>query len=962
MTAVLFTLFAFFLAFQTASATVTVSLPLESQLPLVARVGQPYEWAISPYTFNSSDNNLNITTSALPGWLTFDASSRTFSGTPNATDEGSPEITLTARGSSFFASSKFNLCVSSNPPPTLNRTIQEQFTPTSASLASVYLLRPNSALKTDNPAVRVPLSWSFSIGFEWETFVNPEGNVYYETRLANGSEPPDFMVWSSDSYTLDGVVPGEDKIKTTPVVYSFLLHASDEEGYTSQTLAYDVILANHELSLATNSLPTINITDSTSFSVSLLSSSDFMGVLVDGEPIQASNITDLFIDVSSHSDWLKYDNTSRTLSGISDHNATDPNPTLPVVVRTIFNQTINTTVSIAIVPSFFSMEDLPSLNVSKGDAINFTLSEYFVRPDIERRREHTNITVAFEPGPAANWLRYDANSTNLTGAVPSDWESDEDHVTCVFTAYERDTHSTSHAILRIYVAGTGHTKALAPTHPSGLSTEAHRKLVLAIVVTFGVLGGMCLLGGFFALVRRCARVEDTALLGEEGRHAWNEKDRRWYGLSLSPHGTRILSSSAKMMPTIAGEASSPGLAPPAMQVHVNTEYGHLGLGLRRVSERSQSQHPPHGDVSSVISKREFLARIRETVRQVSGARGRRAHAGGPRPIIGKPILIASTKILPGQTDSTMHVSPSNPFEDLPSRPGSTFMTGSPSTSTAEHSIPRRRADFAPPRSMAQVHFADGRLARKVSTGSMAANSLKSGKSGVSGESLMEPQVPMGPPTRPRLVPFTSSTRVPVPQAVIPAAGTGGAFQGNRIASQRAKVMHVESPYPEVIVEEHAGLKASRTSDELSMGIHYVRSLGVDQLGVQGPTESSPELSNVRSSFTSLESSHAGNKSNNGLESMKVLVRAGDRFKFRVSVPPAARELYRQADSYTMKQISGQPMPKFMQADFEGVLTKGTVEITGLASFRDLGEYAIGVYVEKDSICVASVMIEVVGKR
>ncbi|KAF9054385.1 hypothetical protein BJ165DRAFT_1438452 [Panaeolus papilionaceus] len=960
MTAVLLPLFAFLLASLSVNANVTVSLPLESQLPLVARVGQPYEWVISPNTFSPSDNDFNITTSTLPGWLNFDGSSRTFSGTPNATDEGNPEIILTARGSSSSASSKFNLFVSSNPPPTLNLTIQEQFTPNSASLASVYLLRPHSALKTDNPAVRVPLSWSFSIGFEWDTFVNPQGNVYYETRLANGSEPPSFMVWSSDSYTLDGVVPSAENIKSTPLVYSFLLHASDEEGYTSQTLAYDVIIANHELSLATSSLPTINITDSTSFSVSLLSSSDFMGVLVDGEPIQASNITDLLIDVSAHSDWLKYDNTSRTLSGVSDHNATDPNPTLPVVVKTIFNQTINTTVSIAIVPSFFSMEDLPSLNVSKGDAINFNLFEYFVQPDAEQRRQHTNITIAFEPGPAANWLRYDTNSTNLTGTVPSNWESDEDHVTCIFTAYERDTHSTSHAILRIYVAGTGHTKALAPTHPSGLSTEAHRKLVLAIVITFAVLGGLCLLGGFFAVVRRCARLEDTALLGEEGRHAWNEKDRRWYGLSLSPHGTRILSSSAKMMPTIASDASSPGVVPPAMQVHVNTEYGHLGLGLRRVSERSQSQHAaqPAADVSSVISKREFMARIRETVRTVSGGRARRAQHG-PRPVIGKPILVASTKTLPGHTDSAMQMYPSNPFEDLPSRPGSTFMTGSPSTSTAEHSIPRRRADFAPPRNMAQVHFADGRLAHKVSTGSMAANSLKSGKSGVSGESLME-QVPMGPPTRPRLVPFTSSTRVPVPQAAVPATT---AFTGNRIASQRAKVMHVESPYPpEVIVEEHSGLKASGTSDELSMGIHYVRSLGVDQLAVQGPSESSPELSNVRSSFTSLESSHAGNKSNNGMESMKVLVRAGDRFKFRVSVPTAAREVYRHPDNYTVKQISGQAMPKFMQADFETVLTKGTVEISGLASFRDLGEYAIGVYVEKDSICVASVMIEVVGKR
>lgn len=225
-------------------------------------------------------------------------------------------------------------------------------------------------------------------------------------------------------------------------------------------------------------------------------------------------------------------------------------------------------------------------------------------------------------------------------------------------------------------------------------------------------------------------------------------------------------------------------------------------------------------------------------------------------------------------------------------------------------------------------------------------SYRSGKSGISGDSLLE--TAMGPPTKPRLVPFTSSTRVPVPNP------DGNGFAGNRIASQRAKVCKVDT-------KDELAIKAGASTDELSMGLHYVRSLGADQLAVTNRegNESSPALSNVRSSFTSLESSHVGHKSDDGFMNVtNVVIRAGERFKFRVpiSLPSVAGE------NYSLRLASGQPLPTFIQTDMSCVATKGLLELSGLATFRDLGELVIGIYKQKDGACIASIVLEVVGKR
>lgn len=691
-------------------STVTVVESLNEQLPPVARIDQPYSWTFSSATFSSTDGDIRYTTSSLPGWLTFDDTSQTFSGTPTKDDTGYREITVTAHGSTSSTSSRFSLCVTDADPPALSLPIAEQFRPTSRALSSVYFLHNNSAISTSSPTLRVPRKWSFSVGFESGTYMTRDGrNVYYELRFANGSTIPDYLSFNSKTVTLDGVIPSADDIPQ-PYLLSFNLHVSDQEGYTAVKEPFNLMVADHELSLETPTLPTINVTRGTQFIVGLVSPADFTGLLVDGDAIQPSNISSLKIDTSSF-DWLHYDEPSRTLSG---NPGSDASPTLPVTIMTVFNQAISTQVGLALVDPYFSSPDLPPVNTSKGDQIQFDLSRWFFSPTANPANDQTSISVSFDPTTAANFLRYDTTTSTLSGTVPSDYTSSLDHITVTFTAYSSITHSTSHTKVDVYIP-VSNTQSLAPAHPSGLSTEAHQRLVLALTLTFGIIGGLCLLAGIFSLLRKCARVEDTAVLGEEGRAAWSEKDRRWYGLTLSPGGTRVIERNGAGL--FSPGPQEPVAPPPGLPVP-----SPMGLDLRRVSERSQA-YGDEGIAPAVMSKKEFLSRIKETVRQVSDKYGARRQRSPdlPRPVIGKPILVASTRAPANDYPVSMvHNSPPNPFEDVvqPSRPTSTLMTGSPSASTAGQSIPRRRPDFAPPKTMAQVHFNDGLLVRQVSTGSV----------------------------------------------------------------------------------------------------------------------------------------------------------------------------------------------------------------------------------------------------
>ena len=701
-------LFTFLITVSVISANVSLDNPPDGQFPLIARIGENYTWTMSSKTFSTDlDKSLVYSASGLPAWLDFDNRTLTFHGIPAAADEGRPPITVTASDTESAASSSFILCVTPYPAPTVQKSISQQFYAGNQALSSVFFLSPGSALATDQPTLRVPARWSFSIGLDGETVVS-ENDLYYGAQQSDGMPLPSWIEFDPSTVTFDGVAPSDDVI-STPLTLEIEVYGADQEGYSAASVRFNLVVASHELS-AYSTLPTVNVTAGTPFNVTMSSPADFSGVLVDGQALQPANMSMLSVDVSSYKNWLKYDPGSKTLSGAppSNYTAADGKPTLPVTLTSNFNQTLYTSVALDIVASYFSKSDLGMIRADPGQTVEFDLAKYFANASAQH--SDANLSASCNPSSASTFLNFNPVTAQLTGQIPAD--SDIPKTIVTFVAYSHITHSTSHATLTVE---SPELEAIKGSGSGGTGAPSKSQVTLIVSLVFGVIGGVFFLGFALALFRRCARVKDPAILGEEGTRAWTEEEKRWYGIGIevreggygwSNQADTSAVSEKGSLETQAKEGSSDlGYYPPARS------YDNLGLGLRRVSPRAPTT-PSTVQAScaeGVMKKAEFLGRIKNTARNVSDRYKRRSPP--TRPDISHPIPLVrrdnmNRMPIEGQyveiVKSPPHAESAASIRDdhLAERRASTVasFTTSPSNSTGERSIPRRRADFAPPNS------------------------------------------------------------------------------------------------------------------------------------------------------------------------------------------------------------------------------------------------------------------------
>ncbi|KAI9435256.1 hypothetical protein H4582DRAFT_2112366 [Lactarius indigo] len=902
---VLFFLSAHILTLVLASSSVSVLFPLDSQLPPIARVGSSYSWRFAEGSFLSETNaSLVYSTSLLPAWLAFDPATRTFSGTPAQEDEGTPRIKVLATDpeTSDSAASPVSLCVTPYPAPDLAKPVASQFRPDNPSLSSVFLLSDHSALmKTEIPTLRIPSSWSFSIGFDGNTFTSPD-DTRYAALQADGSPLPPWMEFDSDGITLDGVAPPLH-IHPTPYFLELVLHASDQFGFSAASVPFNVVIASRELHLSPAGLPTINITKSSSFDILLTSPIDFAGVFVDNAPIEPSDVASVVIDTSSYS-WIHYDAGSRRLTGQLPDDIV-----LPVVLTTVFNQTLNTQLKLAAVPSFFSQDPLPPLLATPGNDVDFSLSAFFSNAT---QGEAADLVASFDPPDAGAYLNLETNSAILSGTIPSG--QNYSSIAVSFTAYSRLTHSVSHTTLSISLtpADYGHRQPTAGSQHHA----SRKKLALGLGIAFGLLGGIFGLSLLLAALRGCAHPPDPALSGPAATRAMTENERRYYGIGNG---------------------------------YTNRRWGDLGLGLSRTMTRVSSGSDQRALASpGQLSKAEFMGRIRATVRKVSDR-----YRPAKKSSIGRPVLVQEAGDPHGL--GTPAIPSLAGYEPVGYSGTASSLRGSPSSSTGDRSIPQRRADFAPPRPPQPTVAPVARrsldsvvsLASDSSTRSHAAEAVvqraaraRSVRSVRSVGGYPYPHADGSGGARARMVPFTAG------RALAPREAGPGAPPPARASSLSASVVRV------VGAPALTGGHGAGEVDELDVGMQYVRALGEDAVGRE-----------ASGSFSSLESSHPARSSigsggrGGGREVLRVLVRVGERFRFRLPVRAGAGA---GVGGLFARRVSGELLPAFLYADLDvarGDRHRDTVKFWGVPRADDVGEVHVGVY-SGDGMCVAQAVIEV----
>ncbi|KAF9077912.1 hypothetical protein BDP27DRAFT_1412833 [Rhodocollybia butyracea] len=881
------------------AASLYVQIPLASQFPPVAHVGQPYSWTFSSKTFDSSSETTlpGYTVSSLPDWASFNANTRTLSGTPSNTDQGEPEITVTAYIGERSVSTKCNILVTSESAITLHDSILSQFYKDNPSLSSVFLLAPNSALSTEIPTLRVPHSWSFSIGLSTETFLNDQDDVHYAVLQSDKSSVPYAMKFSQGPNTLGGNAPNLEESGPS-AIFNFELLGLVSDTYTDGVQPFNLAVADHELSLAClNPLPMFNVSKNASFSFKL-SSADLIGILVDNEPIDSSYISNIAIDTSSYS-WLKWDSVHQLLSGSTEGQNfnSSTGPQLSITLTTTFDQSIQTTLSLALEPSFFTEEILPVYSIPENRSVSVD-----IRPYLSTGEQPTNMSIAVQPSSATPCLNFSSASMTLYGTIAKDCQASNINVT--IAAYSNVTHSTSHAILPmtdLYVdSGSGR-----PHRPGSLSIADHKKLVLGLIIAFAIIGGMCVLATFLASVRRCLRVEDPALDTEKCQRNLSESDKRWYGLVDEKAGYGWSTS-----PT---EKRRPGMD----LLRSPRNYGNIGLGLDPLTRSHTKDFIPSSSVTSnvqsparVMKKGDFMTRIRETVRNVSDkfdSQSNRKSAPIKRGIIGKPILLNA------------HEGSVSPKFD----PFATPSEGNASTP-------------------ASVHFAD--LTRQLSNdsdGSIRTHANEAIVQTATRHSSI-------PESRPRLKTVTSAMRVPIPKLVTSSPETDGSTSGSilnaRVTSQKAKIWKG--------FEDDAIPSAS--GDELSMGIRYVTALGGDSRLMVDSVSSVDANARPGSSYTistHLQSTYSLETPDydGGGDGSRTIVRTDERFEVFIPVG--------EAKKVEAKLISGDDTPDWMIFDLRP--KNGKVELYGLASLADVGDWDVRILDKKNGNIVGEVGLQVV---
>ena len=646
--------------------------------------------------------------------------------------------------------------------------------------------------------------------------------------------------------------------------------------------------------------------------------------MVDNHPIQSTNISEVLIDTSRFDSWLKYEGRTRSLSGEPpDSLGTLTLSPLPVEITTDFRQQIHTNVSIALVPSFFSAETFEDLRVTPGQTVNFELASFLSgRTDLGVASE-VNLTATFEPENSNSFLAFDNKTMLLSGSIPPTFEGDAIKVT--FTAFSRVTHSTSHANLNLSLDRG--RNAATPTSAEQ-TTRSH--VLLGIAIAFGIVGGLLLIIALVAICRRCTRDKDSIHDREEGRRGSPDSEEHWYGFGA-----------------VEKESSRSEWAPVNLSDSIR-RLGSTTLSHMRPGASTNSLHSPPPPSELVLSpegtsmkKAEFVGKLRDAVRVVSDkytsvSRRIRPSKSRPRLVIGLP------QPAPENTETPQFTTPvtTNP-------PASLSLGGSPSPSIPD-SIPTRRADFAPPKNpsprqsslLSSTHGVGPSLNYEQNSPRSAserssieshtqeavvqtarAMSVRSGQS----VSVSYPSQTLADGGRPRLVPFTSSSRVPVPR--IPYGDTGNLTvdYGNPAGLKRIASLSVE-------VEG----KGSREEDLGS----YVRAFGMDP----------PD--NAVSSFSSLVSSQTSVTTKT--RPARFLARVGERFLFTVHVAE-------MADMVDVRLVSGGQLPRFVHVNRMAGINKNVVQLWGLPAVGDEGELEIGIYTSDRGACIGKAIVEVVSK-
>jgi len=418
----------------------TITVGSSNDAPVVANAmadqtgveGFSFTFQFDSATFADLDSDGDLTYSAtlaggapLPAWLSFDATTRTFTSGRTSADMGTLSITVTATDvGGLSGSDTFDLSIAEvNSSPVLNQQLVDQ---TVTEDAEFVFSLPSDAFVDDDFGDRLS----------------------YTASLADGSALPSWLSFNAGLLSFSGLA-GNDSVGSIAVRVT----ATDLSGASvSDVFAIEVANSNDAPVVAAAIADQV-ATENAAFSFQFDSGS-FGDVDAGDMLVYAASLE----DGASLPDWLKFDATTRSFSGMPPHNAAGV-LTITITATDPAGSSVATHFRISIE----DVAQLPMLDTAIADQ-NATEDEnfYFALAADTFSDGDGNSTLQYtasldDGSDLPGWLNFDAGNLTFSGLPGND---DVDDLAVRVTATDGSGNSVSD-IFRINVAATNDAPLLA---------------------------------------------------------------------------------------------------------------------------------------------------------------------------------------------------------------------------------------------------------------------------------------------------------------------------------------------------------------------------------------------------------------------------------------------------------------------------------------------------------------------
>ncbi|MEH2053294.1 putative Ig domain-containing protein [Nostoc sp.] len=320
---------------------------------------------------------------SLPSWLSFDAATKTFSGTPLNENVGSLNIKVTAKDiAQAQASNVFTLTVANTNDA------------------------PEVANQIADPEAREDTFFNFTIPEDTFIDVDAGDTLTYTATLENGESLPSWLSFDADTKTFSGTPLNENvgslNIKVT----------STDSAFAEASDVFTLTVANANNSpVLVNEIVDQEATEDTVFNFTIPEET-----FIDDDAGDTLTYTATLENGNSLPSWLSFNADTKTFSG-TPLNSDVNNLNIKVTARDIFGVEVSDDFALTVK----NVNDAPEVDLTIADqkaiaetTFNFTIPENtFSDVDFEDTLTYTATLDNGDPLPS--WLNFNANELTFSG-------------------------------------------------------------------------------------------------------------------------------------------------------------------------------------------------------------------------------------------------------------------------------------------------------------------------------------------------------------------------------------------------------------------------------------------------------------------------------------------------------------------------------------------------------------------